>query len=111
MPSSLRMSATIWGLHPNNTMSACWTPLRFLFCSTVREFVREEREALMRLADSGRRTQAMKWVGIRGGRSSEGVSVPEEGCETRGVEEGFEGSEEDERMPERMAIPRVPGCC
>ena len=70
----------------------------------------DESELLMRLADSGRRTQAMKRVGIRGGRSSEGVAVPEEGCETRGVEDGFEGSEADERMPERMAMPRVPEC-
>ena len=65
----------------------------------------------MRLADSGRRTQAMKRVGIRAGWSSEGVAVPEEDWETKGVEEGFEGSEEDERMPERMAIPRVPRRC
>lgn len=73
--------------------------------------MREESEALIRLADSGRRTQAMKRVGVRGGRSSEGVAVPEEGCETSGVEEAFEGVEEEERMPESMAIPRVPERC
>lgn len=73
--------------------------------------MREASDILIRLADSGRRTQAMKRVGIRGGRSSEGVTVPEEGCETSGVEEGFEGAEEEERMPERMAIPRVPERC
>lgn len=73
--------------------------------------MRDESEVLMRLAESGRRTQAMKRVGIRGGRSSEGVAVPDEGCESSGVEEGFEGAEEDERMPERMAIPKVPECC
>lgn len=73
--------------------------------------MREESEVLIRLADSGRRTQAMKRARVRGGRSSEGVAVPEEGCETSGVEEGFEGAEEEERMPERMAIPRVPERC
>ena len=77
----------------------------------VRELVREESEALIRLADSGRRTQAMKRLGIRGGRSPEGVAVPEVGWDTCGVDDGFEGSEEDDRIPERMAIPRVPRRC
>jgi len=56
---------------------------------------------LMRLADWGRVTQVMKRVGVRRGRSSVGIEVPlrEE------VEVVFEG---EERMPERIAMPRVP---
>ena len=31
----------------------------------------------MAFADSVRWTQAMKWVGVRGGSSSEGVAIPD----------------------------------
>ena len=59
----------------------------------------------MRLADSGRRTQAMKREGIWfGGISSEGVAVPDSG----GCAEWLLGSEREEKMPERMDTPRVP---
>lgn len=56
---------------------------------------------LIRFADAGRVTQAMKREGVRGGSSSEGVEVPL-------VERAEVCSESDERMPESMAIPRVP---
>lgn len=48
----------------------------------------------MRWADSGRRTQAMKLEGSLDGRS----------------EEDWEFADlRDERIPERMAVPRFPG--
>ena len=53
----------------------------------------------MRLADWGRVTQVTKRVGVRGGVSSEGVLLRE-------VE--WLWVEGEERMPERMAVPRVP---
>lgn len=55
----------------------------------------------MRLADWGRVTQVMKRVGVRRGRSSVGIEVPLRDE----VEVVFEG---EERMPERIAMPRVP---
>jgi len=62
----------------------------------------------MRLADSGRRTHAMKREGMRGGSSSEGVEVPDslgpEGGGARALR-----SDTEDRIPERIPIPRVPG--
>ena len=46
-------------------------------------------------------TQATKREGVRGGSSSEGVVVPL-------VERVESCSDREERMPESMAIPRVP---
>lgn len=63
---------------------------------------------MIRLADSGRRMQAMKRVGIRGGSSSEGVDVPESLEPLAGVKDGEFRSEREDRMPERMPMPRVP---
>lgn len=61
----------------------------------------------MRFADSGRRTQAMKRDGMRGGSSSEGVTVPDADgvC---GLDAMMLLSDREERMPERIPIPRVP---
>ena len=76
----------------------------------------------MRLADSGRRTQAMNLEGRRSGSSSEwderdgatelggpwalyGLEVPERESRPSDVEGS---SERLERIPERMAIPMVP---
>ena len=56
---------------------------------------------LIRFADVGRVTHVMKREGVRGGSSSEGVVVPL-------VERAEFCSGKEERMPERMAIPRVP---
>ena len=59
----------------------------------------------MRLADSGRLTQAMKREGIWFGEiSSEGVAVPDSG----GCAEWLLGSEREEKIPERMDTPSVP---
>jgi hypothetical protein len=60
----------------------------------------------MRLADSGRRTQAMKRLGSRHGRFELlllglGVEVPEGEGEAWGVDIA-------ERIPDRMAMPIVP---
>ena len=70
-----------------------------------------ETACLIRLADSGRRTQAMKFVGVRGGGnegewSVVGVAVPESGYAGEGEVE--EAVLREERMPERMAMPSVP---
>ena len=46
-------------------------------------------------------TQAMKREGVRGGSSSDGVVVPL-------VDRAEACSDKEERMPESMAIPRVP---
>lgn len=56
---------------------------------------------MIRFADVGRVTQAMKREGVRGGRSSVGVVVPL-------VERVEVCSDREERIPESMAIPRVP---
>ena len=56
---------------------------------------------LIRFADVERVTQAMKWDSLRGGSSSEGVVVPL-------VERAEVCSDREERMPDNMAIPRVP---
>ena len=63
----------------------------------------------MRLADSGRRTQAMKREGMRGGSSSEGVEVPDS-LGPSGVGAKLLRSEREDRIPERIPIPRVPEC-
>ena len=69
--------------------------------------MRLEREVLMRLADSGRRTQAMKREGTRRCRSSEGVAVPD-GEGELGLGRELLVSLRDRRMPDRIAMPRVP---
>ena len=56
---------------------------------------------MIRFADVGRVTHAMKREGVREGSPSEGVVVPL-------VERAEFCSDKEERMPERMAIPRVP---
>ena len=107
MPFSERMPETIWGLHPRRTTSADWTPSRFWFSRILREEVRWERSDFIREADWGRRIQAMKWVGIRlGWGASVGVEIPE--AEDMKEEGLAESEESEERMPERIAIPRLP---
>ena len=64
--------------------------------------VRCESSELIRFADVGRVTQAMKREGIREGSSSDGVVVPL-------VERADVCSDSEESMPESIAIPRVPG--
>lgn len=61
----------------------------------------------MRLADSGRRTHAMKREGMRGGSSSEGVEVPDS---LAPLDVGAKPlkSEREDKIPERIPIPRVP---
>lgn len=59
-----------------------------------------------RLADSSRITQAIKRVGYLGGRSVEGVLVPDEECDSEG-EIPLE-SDSAEKIPDRMPVPRVP---
>ena len=60
----------------------------------------------MRLADSGLRTQAMNLEGVLGGGASEvGVTAPESGAAGDGI---CEVSLNEEKMPDRMAMPRVP---
>lgn len=60
----------------------------------------------MRFADSALRTQAMNLDGVRaGGVSETGVAVPESGRAGDGM---CEDSLREEKMPERMAMPRVP---
>lgn len=60
---------------------------------------------LIRLAEAGRWTQAMKRVRVRGGGSSEGEAVPEVDGES---DLEFSRSEREESIPERIPIPRVP---
>lgn len=62
---------------------------------------------MIRFADSGRRTHAMKREGMRGGSSSEGVEVPDSLGPWGGGLRAFR-SEREDRTPERMPIPRVP---
>lgn len=59
----------------------------------------------MRLADWGRVMQAMNLDGVRGGRSSRGVEVP------LFARAGVLEEDSEERMPERIAMPSVPGLC
>lgn len=57
----------MYGLHPRITISAAFTPRRLSFWRMVTSVVETaycEMASLMRLADSGRRTQAMKLVGV-----------------------------------------------
>lgn len=56
---------------------------------------------MIRFADAGRVTQAMKREGVRGGSSSEGVVVPLVEC-------AEVCSYKEERIPDSIAIPRVP---
>ena len=74
------------------------------------EAEKEETACLIRFADSGRRTQATKLEGVRrgidGGCSVVGVAVPESGYAGEGA---VEAVEREERMPDNMAIPSVPG--
>ena len=56
---------------------------------------------LIRFADAGRVTQAINREGVWGGSSSEGKLEPLDEC-------ADVCSDREERMPERMAIPRVP---
>lgn len=67
----------------------------------VRAVVRCESSVLILFADVGRVTQAMKREGVRGGCSSDGVVVPL-------VERADVCSDREERIPERIAMPRVP---
>lgn len=71
------------------------------FCRIVKADVRCDNSVLIRSADVGRVTQAMKREGVRGGSSSEGVVVPL-------TERAEVCSDKEERIPESMAIPRVP---
>ena len=97
MPSSWRTGVKLYGLQPRRTTSASVTARTFSLTRTVRLSVRSERAVRMRWAEAGRVTQAMKRFGILGGRSSaEGVGVS-------GV-----SSLREERMPERIAVLRVP---
>lgn len=65
----------------------------------------------MRFPDSGRRTQAIKFEGVRWGSDDEesvvGVAVPESGYAGEGACERVDSLRE-ERIPERMAMPSVP---
>ena len=88
MPGSERMVETTCGLQARRMRSARWTPWRFWFCRTVRCGVRGESSSVQVWAEEGRVTQAMKRVGIRGGRLSQGLL--------------------EVRMPRIMALPRVP---
>lgn len=76
-------------------------PLMFSFCRIVSDSVRCDISAFILLADWGRVTQVTKRDGVRAGSSSGGVVVPL--TDRAGVEE-----ETEERMPESMAMPRVP---
>lgn len=66
---------------------------------------RLDRELWIRFADEDRVTHVMKRVGVRGGSSVMGVDVP-----LLLLLGGLSGivSEREVRMPERMAMPRVP---
>lgn len=60
----------------------------------------------MRFADSGLRTQAINLEGVLDGGASEvGVTVPESGAAGDGI---CEVSLSEEKMPDKMAMPRVP---
>ena len=60
----------------------------------------------IRFADSGRRTHATNFEGVRGGGPSEvGVAVPESGYAGEG---NVDASLREDKMPERIAIPSVP---
>ena len=63
--------------------------------------VRCESSLLIRFADVGLLTQAIKREGVRGGISSDDVVVSL-------VERTDVCSDREESMPERIAIPRVP---
>lgn len=57
----------MYGLHPKITMSAALTPRRLSFCKIVTSVAETGNcwmASLIRLADSGRRTQAMKLEGV-----------------------------------------------
>ena len=88
-------------MQASNTISASLIPLRFSFCRIVRADVKWESSVLIRFADAGRVMQAMKREGVLRGSSSEGEVVPL-------VERAEVCSDSDDRMPESMAIPRVP---
>ena len=103
MPSSWRTVARLYGLHASRTTSASRAPRTFSFCNIVKESVRFESSDLTRLADWGRVMQAMNLEGVRGGRSSKGVEVP------LNERAGVPTEEREERMPDRMAMPSVPG--
>ncbi len=61
---------------------------------------------MTRLADSGLRTQARNLEGVLGGGASEvGVTVPESGPAGDGI---CEVSLSEEKMPDSIAMPRVP---
>ena len=69
--------------------------------------LKSDRDFLIRFADSGRRTQAMKRDGMRGGGSSEGVAVPDPlgVCD---VKPRSLRSDREDKIPESIPIPRVP---
>ena len=83
--------------------SASLAPRTFSFCNIVKESVRYDSSDLTRLADWGRVMQAMNLEGVREGRSSKGVEVP---LDERA---SVPAEEREERMPDRMAMPSVPG--
>jgi hypothetical protein len=86
--------------------SAASTPLTFSFCRIVTGCGYWLRALCIRLADSGRLTQAMNFVGVRGGGESvTGVAVPESGYAGDGK---VEASVIEANMPDRIAIPSVP---
>ena len=67
------------------------------------------RAFLIRLAEDSLVTQAMKRVGMRGGTSSREAWSWEGILSSELVLEVFWRSEREERMPDNMAVPRVPG--
>lgn len=106
MPGTSSTSLSMYGLQPRMTTSASSTALMFSFCSTVNDIEKPSRALWMRFADSGRRTQAMNLFGIFCcGTVSDGVVVPD----SDGYAEWLFPSEREANMPDKMAIPRVPG--
>lgn len=103
IPSSCRTVARLYGLHARRMTSASRAPRTFSFCNIVKESVRYESSDLTRLADCGRVMQAMNLEGVREGRSSKGVEAP------LGERASVPTEESEERMPDRMAMPSVPG--
>lgn len=93
IPGSLRTSTAFKGLQPIITTSAALTPERLSFCRIERRWLKGLSLDWIRAEDWGLVTQAMKlegrWVGfvvVNGGASLWRA----------------------EKMPERMAVPRVP---
>lgn len=106
MPGTSRTSRSMYGLQPRMTTSASLTALIFSFCNTVNGTAKPSRALWTRLTDSGRRTQAMNLFGIFCCETnSDGVVVPD----SDGYAEWLFVSDREANMPDKMAIPRVPG--